>query len=57
VAERKSFLLRTSPEILAALRRWSDQEMRSVNAQVEYVLRDALRKQGLLKEKGNPPKQ
>ena len=55
MAERKSFLLRTSPEILAALRRWSDQEMRSVNAQVEYVLRDALRKQGLLRQ-DKPPR-
>ena len=49
MAERKSFLLRTSPEVLEALRRWAAQEMRSVNAQVEYVLRDALRKQGYLK--------
>ena len=55
MAERKSFLLRTSPEILEALRRWSDQEMRSVNAQVEYVLRDALRKQGLLRPSETPP--
>ncbi|MCP5069271.1 MAG: Arc family DNA binding domain-containing protein [bacterium] len=56
MAERKSFLLRTSPEILEALRRWSDQEMRSVNAQVEYVLRNALRRQGFLGDGKQPPK-
>ena len=56
MADRKSFLLRTSPEILEALRRWADQEMRSVNAQVEYVLRGALRKQGLLRQDRPPPK-
>ncbi len=55
MAERKSFLLRTSPEILEALRRWSEQEMRSVNAQVEYVLRDALRRQGFLRDDKEPP--
>ena len=32
------------------MQRWSDDELRSVNAQIEYVLRDALRKQGRLKE-------
>lgn len=49
MAKRKSFLLRTSPELLDALRQWAEQEMRSVNGQVEYVLRDALRRRGLLK--------
>lgn len=48
MAKRKSFLLRTSPELLDALRRWAEQEMRSVNGQVEYVLRDVLRRKGLL---------
>ena len=51
MAERKSFLLRTSPEVLDALRRWAAQEMRSVNSQVEYALRDALRRQGYLNDK------
>ena len=32
------------------MKRWSDDELRSVNAQIEYVLREALRKQGRLKE-------
>ena len=56
MSERKSFLLRTSPEVLDALRRWAAQEMRSVNAQVEYALRDALRRQGYLNRDDDPPK-
>jgi len=49
LSDRKSFLLRTSPEVLEALRRWASQEMRSVNAQIEFVLREALRRKGFLK--------
>jgi len=38
------------------MQRWSDDELRSVNAQIEYVLREALRKNGRLKpEKAAPP--
>ncbi len=37
--------------MLTAMKRWSDDELRSVNAQIEYVLRDALRQQGRLKER------
>ena len=40
---RDSFLLRTEPEVLEALRRWARDELRSVNGQIEYVLRRALR--------------
>lgn len=47
--KRKSFPLRISADILDAMQRWSDEELRSLNAQIEYVLRDALRKQGRLK--------
>ncbi|MYE82747.1 MAG: hypothetical protein F4X36_13115 [Gammaproteobacteria bacterium] len=43
---RKSFLLRTDPEVLAALHRWAGDELRSVNAQIDYVLRRALRDAG-----------
>lgn len=50
MSARKGFLLRTSPETLDALRRWAAQEMRSVNAQVEFVLREALRRQGYLRD-------
>jgi len=48
MAKKKAFPLRISEEIWEALRRWSDDELRSVNAQIEYVLRDALRKAGRL---------
>lgn len=46
---RKPFPLRLSPEILEALQRWADDELRSVNAQMEWALRDALRRAGRLK--------
>ena len=46
---KKSYPLRISPNVLDAMKRWSDDELRSVNAQIEYVLRDALRKSGRLK--------
>ena len=48
MAKRESFLLRTSPEVLNALRRWANDELRSVNSQVEYLLRAALRDAGRL---------
>ncbi len=41
---KKSYLLRINAEILEAMNRWADDELRSLNAQIEYVLRDALRK-------------
>lgn len=45
---RSSFLLRTDPRVLDALRRWADDEFRSVNGQLEFVLRKALRDAGRL---------
>lgn len=48
--ERKSFLLRVDPRIHDALRRWSDDEFRSLNAQVEMLLRRALLEAGRLRE-------
>ena len=48
MAAKKAFPLRISEVVWEALRRWSDDELRSVNAQIEYVLRDALRKAGRL---------
>lgn len=48
MADRKAYPLRISAEVLAAAQRWADDELRSVNAQIEYVLRDALRKAGRL---------
>ena len=46
MARRKPFLLRVDPELLRALQRWADDELRSLNGQIEYVLRDALRRAG-----------
>lgn len=46
MAAKKAFPLRINEDIWEAVRRWSDDELRSVNAQIEYVLRDALRKAG-----------
>ena len=43
---RDAFLLRIDPKVLEALRRWADDDMRSVNAQVEYLLRRCLQEQG-----------
>ena len=48
MASKKAFPLRINEDIFQAVRRWSDDELRSVNAQIEYVLRDALRKAGRL---------
>ncbi len=43
---RKTFLLRISPELYEALEAWAQQEFRSVNGQIEYILRDAVRQHG-----------
>jgi len=48
VTEKKAYPLRINAAVLAAIQRWSDDELRSVNAQIEYVLRDALRRAGRL---------
>lgn len=45
---RKQYPLRVDPEIWAAVQRWADDEMRSANGQVEWILRDALRRAGRL---------
>jgi len=46
--EKKAYPLRISADVLDAVQRWSEDELRSVNAQIEYVLREALRKAGRL---------
>lgn len=43
---RDAFLVRLDPVVLAALRRWADDDLRSVNAQMEYLLRRCLREAG-----------
>ncbi|MBP1472697.1 toxin-antitoxin system HicB family antitoxin [Frateuria sp. MAH-13] len=54
-AEKKAYPLRISASVLEAMQRWSDDELRSVNAQIEYVLREALRKSGRLKAGATRP--
>jgi hypothetical protein len=48
VAERKSFLLRIDAAVLEGVQRWANDDLRSVNAQVEFLLREALRRVGRL---------
>ncbi len=46
MAERKNYPLRLDPEVYEAIRRWADDELRSVNAQIEFLLARALRDAG-----------
>ena len=48
MAERDAFLIRTDPKVLDALRRWARDDLRSVNAQIEFLLRRALLDAGRL---------
>jgi hypothetical protein len=48
MAERKAFLLRIDPELWAAIERLAQSELRSANAQVEFLLREALARRGAL---------
>jgi len=49
--EAKKFLLRLNPGLFEALRRWADDDLRSINAQIEYLLTDQARKAGRLPRK------
>ena len=49
MAERKPFLLRVDPELHEALQRWASDDLRSLNAQIEFLLRRALQASGRLK--------
>lgn len=49
--EKKAFVLRISPDTLKELERWAQEEFRSVNGQIEYILSEALRK----RKKGSGP--
>ncbi len=54
MAERKAVLLRLDPRVHAALKRWADDDLRSFNAQVEFLLRRVLREAGREPGKDNP---
>ncbi len=51
---RKQYPLRIDPEVWEAVQRWADDEMRSANGQVEWILRDALKRYGRLPKKESP---
>jgi hypothetical protein len=44
---RKAFLLRIDDQLLAALQRWAEDDLRSLNGQLEYILRQAVQKRGV----------
>jgi len=50
VAHRKAFLLRADPAVLEALQPWANDDLRSLNAQIEFVLPRALQAEGRRKE-------
>jgi len=47
---KKAFALRVDEQVLEAMQRWADDDLRSLNAQIEFVLREALRKNGRMKK-------
>ena len=46
LTKRKTYPLRINPEILSAMQRWANDDLRSVNAQIEFVLRESLSNAG-----------
>jgi hypothetical protein len=52
--ESKRFLLRLNPGLFEALRRWADEDLRSINAQIEYLLTEQARRAGRLPRKSTP---
>jgi hypothetical protein len=54
VADRKPFLLRIDSAVLDAVQRWANDDLRSLNAQIEFVLRDALRRTGRVPRETSP---
>lgn len=49
IVTKKSFPLRINEQVIAAMQRWADDDLRSLNAQIEFVLREALVKSGRVK--------
>ena len=54
--KKKAFVLRVNPEMMEAMEVWAQDEFRSVNGQIEYILNNALIKTGRKKKTKNPPK-
>ncbi|WP_221389722.1 Arc family DNA-binding protein [Dyadobacter sp. NIV53] len=55
MAEKKAFVLRVNPEMLKEIEAWAQQDFRSLNGQIEYILSEALKKQRRSKGKGTDP--
>ncbi len=55
MSERKPFLLRIDKDVLDAVQRWADDDLRSVNGQIEFLLRKALGESGRLKAAARRP--
>jgi hypothetical protein len=55
MSEKKSFPLRIDPKIYEVLERWASDEFRSVNAHIEFLLRDAARRAGRIQSNSPPP--
>ena len=53
MAERKPFLLRVDPVLLEAVQRWANDDLRSLNAQIEFLLRKAVQQAGRDKGKAD----
>jgi hypothetical protein len=54
MAEKKKFLLRIDSNVYAALEKWAADDLRSINAQIEYLLTDLLKKSNRLKSDSSP---
>ncbi len=54
MAEKKPFLLRVDRDLLDAVQRWASDDLRSVNGQIEYLLRDALKRAGRVPKRAAP---
>jgi hypothetical protein len=54
MAERRPFLIRVDRDVLDAVQRWADDDLRSLNAQIEFVLRRALQAEGRLGRVSRP---
>lgn len=54
MAERKAFLLRIDPEVLDALQRWAADDLRSLNGQLEFLLRNSLKAAGRMPGPNGP---
>lgn len=55
MTDRKAFLIRVDPALLDAVQRWADDDLRSLNAHIEFLLRDALRRAGRLPARAPEP--